>query len=103
MTTSRTAKYQIMELSDTDDKMAAFVMFEEINELKDTCRDHRNLKKNQIYNIIIKMKNSVDKFYSSLDIAKDKINKLEDRSEEIWNVAQRDNMVENTDEMSVLY
>lgn len=40
------------------------------------------------------MKNSVDKFYSSLDTAKDKINKLEDRSEEIWNVAQRDNMVE---------
>lgn len=41
----------------------------------------------------------MDKFYSSLDAAKEKINwKIE---EIIWNVAQRDNMVENTDEMSI--
>lgn len=45
MRTSKTAKYQIMELSDTDYKMAAFIVFEEINELKDTCRDHRRFEK----------------------------------------------------------
>lgn len=31
-------------------------------------------KKNQIYNVIVKMKNSVEKFYSSLDTAKEEIN-----------------------------
>lgn len=49
------------------------------------------------------MKDSLDKFYSGLDTATDKINELEDRSQENWNVAQRDNMAETTDEMSVLY
>lgn len=52
----------------------------------------------------MKMKISVDKFRCSLDTAKEKINKLVDWSEEIvWNVAQRDSMVENTDEMSIYY
>lgn len=60
------------------------------------------LKKNQINNIIIKMENLMDKFCSSLVTAKEKINKLEDRSEEIIeNVAQREKMVANTGESSV--
>lgn len=62
----------------------------------------KDLKKNYMYSIIIQMKNSVDNLSCSLDTAKDKINRLEDRSEIIiWNVAQRDNMVENIDETSI--
>lgn len=48
------------------------------------------------------MKNSVDNLSCSLDTAKEKINRLEDRSEIIIrNVAQTDNMEENTGEASI--
>lgn len=48
------------------------------------------------------MKNSVDNFGCSLDTAEAKINRLENRAEIIIrNVAQRDNMVGNTDEASI--
>lgn len=41
-----TAKYQIIELSDTDYKMAIFIVFEEIkSELEDSCGDHRLFEK----------------------------------------------------------
>lgn len=74
------------------------------NELEDTCRDHGRFEREQNIQVIMKMKISVDKFRCSLDTAKEKINKLVDWSEEIvWNVAQRDSMVENTDEMSIYY
>lgn len=55
-----------------------------------------------MYGIIIQMKNSVDNLSCSLDTAKEKINRLEDRSEIIIrNVAQTDNMEENTGEASI--
>lgn len=59
-----------------------------------------DLGKTQIYNVIVKMKN-FGQVLQQFGRSK-RENKLEDRSEEIiWNVAQRDNMVENTDEMSI--
>lgn len=62
----------------------------------------RRFEKKKINNIIIKMKSSVGKFYSSLDTSKE--NKLEDQKKlAIWNVAQRDNIVENTDKRSIYY
>lgn len=59
-----------------------------------------DLEKTQIYNVIVKLKNFGQVLQQFGRNKRE--NKLEDRSEEIiWNVAQRDNMVENTDEMSI--
>lgn len=49
--------------------------------------------------IIIKMKDSLDKFCSCLDVVKEKINWKIDQKK--W--AQRDSMGENTDEGSMYY
>lgn len=80
--------------------MAVFIVFEGLrNELEVTWRDHRRFER-EPNKVIIKMKNSVDKFCSSLDTAKEKIIRLENRRNYLECHTKRQ-QVENTDERSM--